>query len=55
MVYDLRQGIACHVGLGKCSFSNNSHQGCHSVREAFGIWSGDSLEDSIPGQARFLF
>ena len=44
---DLRESIACHVGLGQCSSSNHSYQGCDSVREAFGIQSGDDLEDSI--------
>jgi len=53
---DLRESIACHVGLGKCSSPNNSYQGCHSVRDVFsGIRSGDSLEDSIPtGKISFL-
>ena len=52
---DLRESIACHVGLGQCSSSNHSYQGCDSVREALGIQIGDGLEDSIlAGKISFL-
>ena len=44
---DLRESAPCHVGLGQCSSSNYSYQGCDSVRKALGIQFGDGLEDSI--------
>jgi hypothetical protein len=43
---DLRESVACYVGLGQCSSSNHSYQGCDSVREALGIQFGDGLEES---------
>jgi len=52
---DLRESIACHVGLGQCSYSKHSYQGCDSVREALGIQFRDGLEDSIlAGKISFL-
>ena len=52
---DLRESIACHVGLGQCNSSNRSYEGCDSVREALRIQFGDGLEDSIiAGKISFL-